>query len=149
MYLHTASNLVINKTIYKWGRRVIRISGSLIWPKTLMELIFNPRGEFRWSREGLVSQIHSPHIHAGAPVIFSDLLRSVQMIQREWDAKSNGKLLHPCILSLRNLACSSAKGHVWKNSFHLEQYTIFTYKSENQNVLPKGRSFTASGCGWS
>ena len=24
-----------------WGRRVIGISGSLIWSKTLMELIFN------------------------------------------------------------------------------------------------------------
>ena len=25
-----------------WGRRMIEISGSLIWSKTLMELIFNP-----------------------------------------------------------------------------------------------------------
>ena len=30
-----------------WGRRAIGISGSLIWSKTLMELIFNPCGEFR------------------------------------------------------------------------------------------------------
>ena len=29
------------------GRRVIGISGSLMWSKTLMELIFNPSGEFR------------------------------------------------------------------------------------------------------
>ena len=29
------------------GRRVIGISGSLIWSKTLMELIFNPCAEFR------------------------------------------------------------------------------------------------------
>ena len=29
------------------GRRVIGISGSLIWLKTLMKLIFNPYGEFR------------------------------------------------------------------------------------------------------
>ena len=29
------------------GRRVIGISGSLIWSETLMELIFNPCGEFR------------------------------------------------------------------------------------------------------
>ena len=34
--------------------------------KTLMELIFNPYGEFRWNMEVLVSQIHSPHLHAGA-----------------------------------------------------------------------------------
>ena len=29
------------------GRTVIGISGSLIWSKTLTELIFNPCGEFR------------------------------------------------------------------------------------------------------
>ena len=28
------------------GRRVIGISGSLIWSKSLMKLIFNPGGEF-------------------------------------------------------------------------------------------------------
>ena len=56
---------------------------SLIWSETLMELIFNPCGEFRWSPEGPVSQIHSPKLHAGAPGIFSDLLRPVQMLERE------------------------------------------------------------------
>ena len=69
------------KNIYR-RRRVIVISGSLIWSKTLMELIFNPCDEFRCSLEGPVSQIHSPHIHAGAPGNFSDLLRSVQMLKR-------------------------------------------------------------------
>ena len=29
------------------GRKLIGISGSLIWSKTLMELMFNPCGEFR------------------------------------------------------------------------------------------------------
>ena len=77
-----------------WGRRVIGISGSLIWSKTLKELIFNPGGEFRWSPEGPVSQIHSPHLYIGAPRIFSDLLRSVQMLKWEWGAESNGKLPH-------------------------------------------------------
>ena len=33
--------------LLKMGGRVIGISGSLIWSKTLMELIFNPCGEFR------------------------------------------------------------------------------------------------------
>ena len=55
------------------GRRVIGISGYKIWPKTLMELIFNPFGEFRWSSEGPVSQIRSSHLLVGAPGIFSDL----------------------------------------------------------------------------
>ena len=64
-----------------------------------MELIFNPCGEFHWSPKGPVSQIHSPHLHTGAPGIFSDLLRSVQILKREWDAESNGKLPHLCISS--------------------------------------------------
>ena len=38
--------------------------------------------------------MHSPHLHVGAPGIFSDLLRSVQMLKRECGAESNGKLLH-------------------------------------------------------
>ena len=62
--------------------------------KTLIELIFNPCGEFRLSPEGPVSQIHSPQLHVGAPGIFSKLLRSVQMLKREWGAESNGKLPH-------------------------------------------------------
>ena len=52
--------------------------------------MFNPCGEFRRSPEDPVSQIHSPHLIIGAPGIFSDLLRSVQMLKREWDAESKG-----------------------------------------------------------
>ena len=59
-----------------------------------MELILNPCGIFWWSPEGPVSQIHSPHLHVGAPGIFSDLLRSVKRLKREWGVESNGKLLH-------------------------------------------------------
>ena len=44
--------------------------------------------------EGPVSQIHSPHLLIGAPGIFSDLLRFVQILKREWGAESNGKLSH-------------------------------------------------------
>ena len=73
---------------------MIGISGSLIWSKTLMELIFNLFGEFRWSPEDPVSQIHSPHLHVGAPGIISDLLNSVQMLKRVWGAESNWKLPH-------------------------------------------------------
>ena len=79
---------------YIRGCRLIGISGSLIWSKTPMELIFNPCGEFRWSPEGPVSQIHSPHLLVGAPGIFSDILRFVQMLKREWDTESNGKQPH-------------------------------------------------------
>ena len=77
--------------IYKnKGRSVIGICGSLIWSKTLME----PCGESRWSLEGPISQIHSPHLYFGASGIFLDLLRSVQMLKREWGAECNGKLSH-------------------------------------------------------
>ena len=44
--------------------------------------------------EGPVSQIHSPRLHVGAPGIFSGLLRTVQKLNREWGAESDGKLLH-------------------------------------------------------
>ena len=60
---------------------------------------FNPCGEFRWSPECPVSQIHSPHFPDSSPWIFSHLLRSVQMLRREWGAESNGKLPHPFILN--------------------------------------------------
>ena len=46
-----------------------------------LELIFNPCGEFRRNTESPVGQTHSPHHHDGAPGIFSDLLRSVQMLK--------------------------------------------------------------------
>ena len=59
----------------------------------LLELIFNPCGEFRWSLESPISQIHSPHLHVGAPGIHTDLLRSVQMLKREWGSESNGAYL--------------------------------------------------------
>ena len=57
-------NFIYYITLY-WGRRVIGISESLIWSKTLMELIFDLYGEFQLSPEGSVSQIHSPHLHDG------------------------------------------------------------------------------------
>ena len=36
----------------------------------------------------------SPHLHDDAPGNFSDHLRSLQMLKREWCADSNGKLEH-------------------------------------------------------
>ena len=38
--------------------------------------------------------MHTTHLLAGAPGIFSELLRSVQMLKREWGAEGNGKLPH-------------------------------------------------------
>ena len=51
-------------------------------------------GEFLWSPEDPISQIHFPHPHVGAPVIFSDLLSSLHILNIEWGAESNGKLPH-------------------------------------------------------
>ena len=67
---------------------------SYLVKKNRMGLIFNPCGEFRLSPEGPFSQIHFPHLHPGAPGIFPDLLRSVEMLKREWGAESNEKLPH-------------------------------------------------------
>ena len=39
-------------------------------------------------RRAQLEKIHSPHLHVGAPGIFSDLLRSVQMLKREWGVES-------------------------------------------------------------
>ena len=43
-----------------------------------------PSGEFRGSSDGPVSQTHSPYFHVGAPGIFLDLLKSVQMLKKQW-----------------------------------------------------------------
>ena len=76
-------------------RRVIGISGSLIWSKTLMELIVNPCGQFRWSLEAPVSQIHCPHLLVGASGIFSEFFKVCsEAKEKEWGAESNRKLLH-------------------------------------------------------
>ena len=40
----------------------------------------NPCGEFRWSSESPVSQIHSPHFHVGAPGIFSGQLGAKERV---------------------------------------------------------------------
>ena len=53
-------------TIYSRGWRVI--SGSLIWSKPC--------------------QIHSPLLHAGAPGIFWELLRYVQMLKRDSEVRN-------------------------------------------------------------
>ena len=107
-------------TVIMRGRRVIWIYGSLIWPKTLMELIFNSYGGFRRNPEGPVSQIHSPHLHVGASGTFSDLLMSVQILKREWSAESNGKLPQLLIPSktatlvpLRQKTCLWAELQPW------------------------------------
>ena len=80
-----------------------------------MELIFNPCGEFWWSPEGPISQIHSPHLLVGAPGIFSNLFWFVQMLKREWDAENNGKLPHLFI---------SSETTTWVPEFAMEDLTL-------------------------
>ena len=72
---------------------MIGITGSLMWSKTLMELIFIPRGEFRRIPEGPVSHIHSPHHHAVAPGIFFRSFK-VSSKAKERVGAENGKLQH-------------------------------------------------------
>ena len=92
-------------------------SGQKPW----MELLFNPCGEFRWSPEGPVSQIHSPHFLVGAPWIFSDLLRFVQMLKESgvWKATGSYRIysslvkLQPRFLSLQWKTCLWAELQPW------------------------------------
>ena len=70
------------------------ISGSLIWSKTLMELIFNlvvNFGEVRMAQLAKSTLLTSTFV---PPEIFLELLRSLQMLKREWGAESNRKLPH-------------------------------------------------------
>ena len=87
-----------------------------------MELIFNPCCEFRWSPKDPESQIHSPHVHVGAPGIFSDLLRFFQMLKREsgvrkatgsYSTYSSLVKLQPWFLSLRWKTCFWAELQPW------------------------------------
>ena len=48
------------------------------------------KGDWDFRISDLV-KIHSPHLHVGAPGIFSDRLCSIQILKREWGAESNGK----------------------------------------------------------
>ena len=54
-----------------------------MWSKNPDGTDIKPGEEFRLRPEGPVSQIHSLHLHAGAPGIFSDLLRCLKMLKRE------------------------------------------------------------------
>ena len=88
----------LSTCVYVRGRRVIWISGSLIRSKTLMVQI--PVVNF--GEVGPFSQIHSPHLLAGAPGIFSDLLRSVQMLKRELVRKATGNYrTYPSLVKLQ------------------------------------------------
>ena len=91
------------------GAKGIGISGSLIWSKTLMEHLFDPCGEFRWSPEGPVSQIHSSHRQVGAPGTFRSFKVHSDAKERMWCGKQREATapiqslvkLQPWFLSLR------------------------------------------------
>ena len=103
---------------------VIGISRTLIWSKTLMELIFNPCGEFRWSPEGPVSQIHSPRL----PGIFSDAKVGCGK-QREATAPIQSLVkLHPFFLSLRWNTC------LWQ-TYNLGSCTCSERPNVGQNTM--------------
>ena len=63
-------------------------------PSEIHSAVCEVCGEFRRSPDGPVSQTHSPHLHIGAPGIFPDLLRYVQMLNRYWGVEGNWMLLH-------------------------------------------------------
>ena len=70
------------------------------WDFRISDLVENPDGtdiypvvNFREARTTQLAKC-TPHLYLGTPGIFSDLLRSVQMLKREWGAETNGKLPH-------------------------------------------------------
>ena len=75
----------------------------------------NTCGEFRWSPEGPVSQIHSPHLLVGAPRIFLDLLRFVQVRKATGGYRTYSSLvkLQPRFLSLQWKTCLWAELQPW------------------------------------
>ena len=83
-YHHVLCFLLI---LIQCGRRVIGISGSLIWSKTLMELTFNPLVNFCEVRR---AQLAKSTLTTSTMVS----LGSVQMLKRRWGAESNWKLPH-------------------------------------------------------
>ena len=117
----------------QWSYTHYRCEGWLGFPdlwsgQKPWSLIFNPYGEFRWSPEDPVSQIHSPHLHVGTSGIFSELLSCFQMLKRERErerergAEKNGKLSNLLIdqnffgigLEHRALQSPRRKTTVWK-----------------------------------
>ena len=97
-----------------WGRRVIGISGSLIWSKTLKELIFNPCGWILVSLEGPVSQstlLTSTLVPLGSFHIYSDAKERVGC-RKQWEATAPIESLvkqQPWFLSLGWKTC------LWQN----------------------------------
>ena len=84
--------------------------------------MFNPCGEFQWSPECPVSQIHSPGLHGGAHGIYSDLYKVCSDAkERQWGAESKGKLPHlfnpsklqTWFLSLQWNTCLWAELQLW------------------------------------
>ena len=88
---------------------MIGISGSLIWSKPCWNWYLTPLVNFCE-----VQRAHSLDLRVCAPGIFSELLRFVQMLKRDWGSKSNGKLLHlfyPCYnCSLGSWVCGGRCG---------------------------------------
>ena len=75
------------------GRRVIGISDLWSGQKILINWYLTPVVNFGEVRCPQLAK-YSTSRRVGAPGIFSDLLKFVQMLKREWGAKSNGKLSH-------------------------------------------------------
>ena len=101
---------------------------------------------FRWSPEGLVSQNRSPHLHVCAPGIFSDLLRSFQMLKRvgcgkQWEATAPIQSLvklqswfpslrwKNCLRQNWSLGSGACREGLGQNILMMIFYCIIIYKS--------------------
>ena len=64
------------------------------WDFRIYDLVKNPEGTDNLTPVVNFSEVRRA-LYVGAPGIFSDLLRSVQMLKRECDAECNGKPIAP------------------------------------------------------
>ena len=111
---------------------MIGISGSLIWSTIIMELIFNPCGQFRWSPEGSLS---SPPLWCPW-----DLLRSFKVCSDDEESgvrKATGSYrtylspvkLEPWFMSWQRKTC---QGQNW-NWFLRFQWEIYPWAEHSDD----------------
>ena len=100
----------MNDIFFKLASSTLRFRQAIFLRKAFELLFYYKRFKFNVFRyrymmnfgevpRTQLAKIHSPHLLVGAPGIFSDLLRFVQMLKREWGAESNEKLPHVFIPS--------------------------------------------------
>ena len=138
------------------GQRVIGISGSLIWSNPWWNLYLTPMVNFSEVRRAQLAKSTLLNSMMGSWDFFRsfkiclDLLRSVQMLKREWGAKSNRKLPHIFIpsktrfLSLRRKTCLWAELQPWCLSLQWNICPWAEHSDADESLIPYQYSVSCS-----